>query len=126
MLLLNFSHPLTPAQQAQIETLTGQPVERVIAIPSQVDVQQPLAAQIAQMVETAGLSAQEWQTAPILLILPALNFSAAALLAHLHGLMGYFPPVTRLRPAADVLPPRYEVAEIMNLQAIRDSARQKR
>jgi hypothetical protein len=40
--------------------------------------------------------------------------------------MGYFPPVVRLRPVAGSLPPRYEVAEILNLQAIRDEARKRR
>ena len=40
--------------------------------------------------------------------------------------MGYFPPIVRLRPIEDALPPRYEVAEILNLQAARDAARLKR
>ena len=47
-------------------------------------------------------------------------------LAELHGRMGYYPPVVRLRPVPDSLPPRYEVAEILNLQAVRDDARRKR
>jgi len=55
-----------------------------------------------------------------------LNFITALPLAALHGRMGYFPPVIRLRPAADSLPPRYEVVEILNLQAVRDAARQER
>ncbi|MGH2522324.1 MAG: CRISPR-associated protein Csx15, partial [Anaerolineales bacterium] len=44
----------------------------------------------------------------------------------LHGRMGYFPPLIRLRPVQEALPPRYEVAEILNLQAVRDGARLKR
>ena len=55
--------------------------------------------------------------------LPSLNFIAGLLLAELHGRMGYFPPILRLRPVSDSLPPRYEVAEILNLQAVRDAAR---
>ena len=55
-----------------------------------------------------------------------LNFITALLLAALHGRMGYFPPVIRLRPDAGSLPPRYEVVEILNLQAVRDAARQER
>ncbi len=40
--------------------------------------------------------------------------------------MGYFPACIRLRPVPESLPPRFEVAEILNLQAVRDAARQGR
>ena len=33
---------------------------------------------------------------------PALNFITAVLLAELHGRMGYFPAIVRLRPVAEV------------------------
>jgi len=48
------------------------------------------------------------------------------LLAELHGRMGYFPPIVRLRPVPNALPPRFEVAEIINLQAVREAARTRR
>ncbi len=123
MLILNFAHPITDAQKAQIETLTGQTIARVIDIPSQIDTQQPLAPQIVAMADAAGLTAEEWQTLPILINPPALNFSAVTLIAELHGRMGYFPPCLRLRPVEGSLPRRFEVAEILDLQAIRDRAR---
>lgn len=126
MILLNFAHPLTDDQRAQIETLTDQTVERVVDIPSQIDPQQPLASQVAAMVDQAGLSSAEWQTLPLLVNPPALNFSAVALLAELHGRCGYFPPALRMRPVPDSVPPRYEVAEVLDLQAVRDQAREKR
>jgi len=47
-------------------------------------------------------------------------------LAEGHSRIGYFPAIVRLRPLADSLPPRFEVAEIINLQAVRDLARQQR
>ncbi len=125
MILLNFSHPITDEQRRVIEQMTGQRVD-IIMIPSQMDVQQPLAPQMAAMVEAAGLTPEQWQTESILISPPALNFSAVALLAELHGRMGYFPPVLRLRPVADSLSPSFEVAEIMNLQKIREEARKKR
>ena len=40
--------------------------------------------------------------------------------------MGYFPPVLRLRPVPDAVPPRFEVVEIINLQGVREEARQSR
>jgi hypothetical protein len=126
MILLNFSHPLTPEQLAQIETLTGQRVERLIAAPAQFDPQAPFGPQLAALLEAVPLTPEAWQSTPILVNPPALNFIAVLLLAELHGRMGYFPPVVRLRPVAGALPPRYEVAEILNLQAVRDQARAKR
>ena len=126
MLLLNFSHPITDTQKKQIETLTGETIARVIVIPSQIDVQQPLGPQIAAMADAAGLTAEEWQTEAILINPPALNFSAVALLAHLHGRMGYFPPIVRLRPVEGSLPRRFEAAEIVDLQLIREKAREMR
>ncbi len=126
MILLNFAHPLTDDQRAQIEALTDQTIERVVDIPSQIDPQQPLAPQVAAMADEAGLSSAEWQTLPLLVNPPALNFSAAMLLADLHGRCGYFPPCVRLRPVEGSLPRRFEVAEIMDLQTVRDQARRQR
>jgi hypothetical protein len=126
MILLNFSHPLTADHLTQVEALTGQHIERVVEVHSQVDAQQPLSPQVVEMVDACGLSPAEWQTLPLLVNPPALNFSAVALLAELHGRLGYFPAVVRTRPIEGSLPLRYEVAEIVNLQALRDAARQKR
>ena len=65
----------------------------------------------------------EWQSEPILVILPSLTTIAAAVLAELHGRMGYFPPVVRTRPVRNFVPRNFEVAEILDLQMIRDHAR---
>ena len=126
MILLNFSHPLTPDHLQQIEALAGQKVERVVEVRSQVDAQHPLVPQMMALADECGLSSAEWQTLPILVNPPALNFVAVALLAELHGRCGYFPAHLRMRPVEGSLPPRYEVAEVLDLQAVRDSARQKR
>jgi hypothetical protein len=40
--------------------------------------------------------------------------------------MGYFPTVIRMRPVAGSTPLRFEVAEIVNLQVVRDAARDRR
>jgi len=126
MILINLSHPLTDEQRAQIEALAGQPIERTIERMAQFDTTQPFAPQVTALVDVLGLSPAEWQTEPLLLILPSLNFGAAALLAELHGRCGYFIPIVRTRPVPDSLPPRYEVTEIINLQAVRDAARHTR
>ncbi len=123
MILLNYSHPLTPAQKSQVEALTGQPVEQVIDQPVQFDPDQPFQPQLLALMARLPLDALTLQTAQIVVNPPSLNFITALLLAELHGRMGYFPPVLRLRPVANSLPPRYEAAEVLNLQAVRDGAR---
>jgi hypothetical protein len=126
MILLNFSHPLPPDQLARLETLTGQPIERVIEIKTQIDPQAELIPQVVALAEACALSPAQWQQESILILPPALNFVAVTLLAELHGRMGYFPAHVRTRPVEGSLPPRYEVAEIINLQAVRDQARKER
>ena len=125
-MLLNFAHPLTGAQRAQIEALAGAKIEREIDAPAQFDHQQPFGPQLDALLAQVGLSPAEWQNEPLLVNPPSLNFIAVMLLAELHGRMGYFAPCVRLRPVKDALPPRYEAAEILNLQALRDAARLKR
>ncbi len=74
MLILNFAHPLTDEHIQTIEALTGQKVERVIVIDSQIDTQKPLAPQIVAMADAAGLTSEEWQrTATLLISLPMLK-----------------------------------------------------
>lgn len=126
MIVINCFHPLTAEQLQQLEELLGSKVERVIEIDAHIDLQQPIAPQVAALAEQAGLTSKEWQTLPILVVPPSLNFSAVTLLAELHGRMGYFPPVLRLRPVAGSIPPRFEVAEIINLQEVREKARERR
>ncbi|MEW6179875.1 MAG: CRISPR-associated protein Csx15 [Chloroflexota bacterium] len=126
MIIVNFSHPLSEPQLKQVEELTGQPIEKVIEIHSQINPQQPLEDQVLRMVDQVPLSPAEWQTAPILINPPSLNFTAVLMVADLHGRMGFFPAFLRLRPVEGAIPPRFEVAEILNLQSIRDKARLRR
>ena len=126
MILLNFSHPLTQQHLSQTENLTGKSINRVIDLPVQFDNQQSFLPQLQELVALIPLDSQELQNQPILINPPSLNFITALLLAELHGRMGYFPPIIRTRPVADSLPPQYEVAEILNLQNVRDHARTSR
>jgi len=126
MLILNYAHPLTEPQIAEIAALTGQEVEDVRTIPAQLDLEAPFAPQATALADAAGLSPEAWQTTPLVVVLPSLNYAAAALLAEMHGRMGYFPPVVRLRPVEGALPPRFEVAEVLDLQALRAAARVRR
>jgi hypothetical protein len=126
MLILNFTHPLTVAQRDQIETLAHTTIEEVRTIPVQIDQVEPLAEQITAIVDDVGLSPEEWQTRPLLINPPGFAPAAFVLLAELHGRIGHFPALIRLRPVAESVPTSYEVAELLNLQAIREKARTRR
>jgi len=126
MILLNFTHPITDAQRAQIESLTGRAIDRVIERMPQFDDGQPLAEQIRELVESVGLTSHEWQTEALLINPPGLAPAALCLMAEIHGRTGYFPATTRIRPVPDAVPRQFEVIEILDLQMIRNTARRVR
>jgi len=125
MLILNFTHPLTPEQRAQIEALAHTSIEAVRTIPIQIDQAEPLEPQITVIVGAVGLSSEEWQTRSLLINPPGYAPAAFVLLAELHGRIGHFPTLIRLRPKPGPVT-SYEVAELLNLQTIREAARERR
>ena len=125
MLLLNFTHPLTDAQRAHIEALAGTSIEEERTIRVQIRHEEALEPQIAAIVERVGLSSLAWQTRPLLINPPGYAPAAFVLLAELHGRIGHFPSLVRLRPKSGPVP-TYEIAELLNLQAVRESAREHR
>ncbi len=122
MLVLNFTHPLTAEQCAQIEALAQSSIEEVRTIYVQIDHTEPLGPQITCIVNTIGLSCEEWQTQPLLINPPGYAQAAFVLLAEIHGRIGHFPTVVRLRPKNGFIT-SYEVVELLNLQTVRESAR---
>lgn len=126
MLLLNFSHPLTESLLARIRELLGRDLERVLAILTQFDPARPFGEQVRALLTTVPLTSEQWQTTPLIINPPSLASITAVLLAELHGRCGYFPTIVRLRPVSGGIPPQFEVAELVNLQGIRDAARTRR
>ena len=122
MLILNFTHPLTSDHLTQIEALADTSVENTYTIPVQINQNEPLETQIRALVDAVPLTSEEWQTHAILINPPGYAPAAFVLLAELHGRMGHFPTFIRLRPKAGPVT-SYEVAELLNLQTIRETAR---
>ena len=95
MLLLNFSHPITPEQLTSIHTITSQNNSSTNSehhidirnIRAQFNVQQPFAPQIAALVDSCGLDATTWQTAPILINPPGYAPATVTLLADFADLL---------------------------------------
>lgn len=126
MIIINFSHPLTNEIIRQIEEAAGRKVERVISVNSQIDPSQPLEAQVRKMVDQVGFSPKDWETLPFLVVLPGLSASAAVVVAEITGRCGFFPAVVRLRQVEGAVPVRFELAECINLQGVREQARKLR
>jgi hypothetical protein len=124
MLLLNYAHPLTAAQLARIAELLGAALE-LREVKTVIDQALPLAPQIIALADAAGLAPEQWRP-PLIVNPPGLAPAAVALLAEIHGRMGHFPTLLRLRPVADGATTMFEVAELINLHALRDAARERR
>lgn len=125
MLVLNFTHPLTDEHKAQIEVLAGTPIDEIRTIRVQIDQDEPLGPQIAAIVDASGVTSEEWQTRPLLINPPGYAPAAFVLLAELHGRIGHFPALIRIRPKPGPVTV-YEVAELLNLQSVREVARKRR
>lgn len=125
MIILNFGHPITDEQKTQIERLAGIAITSTRTLSVQIHQEQPLTAQICELVETIELTSQEWQALPLLINPPGYAPAALVLLAELHGRMGHFPTLIRLRSKAGPVT-SYEVAELLNLQDVREQARTRR
>jgi len=126
LIILNFSHPLTAAQCEKIEALARQPIDLIYDLPVQFDNDRPFTEQIEALAGTIPLESDRLQSEPILINLPSLNYIAVGLVAWLNGRMGYFPAILRLKGNTEITPMVYEVAEIINLQSLRDLSRRKR
>jgi DNA-binding XRE family transcriptional regulator len=122
ILVLNFAHPLTAQQQAQIEELSNTTIEHIITIPTLINEEELPEPQIASLIEAVDQSIHDWHKQDILINPPGYAPAAILLLAEIHGRIGHFPTLIRMRPNhASVT--TYEVIQLLNLQTIRDAAR---
>ena len=125
ILIVNFSHPLTPEQISEIERLAGASAGDVRDVSAQFDEARTYGPQAEELAARAGVSSMEWQSRPVLVVLPGHSAIAAALLAVLHGRLGHFPAVARLARVPGPVT-RFTTTEIINLQALREDSRRQR
>jgi hypothetical protein len=119
-MLVNFHHPLTADHLGQIRAVSAVEPGEVVNVVCQFDEDRPLASQATAFVEGA-LTANQWQEPDLLVALPGHADLAAVVLAEIHGRRGGFPLVIHRRPAAHG--DRFEVSEVLNLNAVRRTAR---
>lgn len=126
MILLNFSHPLSAEQLLIAESLVSSKFSSIIDIKTHLNHQTSFPSQVKKLVSDISLTSQQWQNSKILVVPPSLSIISCILLSELHGRMGYFPAVLRVKPVPGSTPPVFEPAEVLNLQAIRDASRENR
>ena len=122
ILVLNFAHPLTTQQRAQIEELSNTTIEDIITIPTLINEEEPLQPQITSLIDALDQSTPNWHKRNILINPPGYTPAAFLLLAEIHGRIGHFPTLIRMRPKHGSVT-TYEAIELLNLQTIRDAAR---
>ena len=126
-LVLNFSgHPVLPGQQKKIRNIMGWPMLDVIDVPIGTVSENERFLRVAiEKVDSIDLLPEEWQTVPIVVIPAGYSYLWSPIIAELHGRLGHFPDVVRIRPVKDERE-KFEVAEILDLRDIRHQARAKR
>ncbi|HUM45216.1 MAG TPA: CRISPR-associated protein Csx15 [Fervidobacterium sp.] len=124
--IINFTHPLTDTQKKAIEFELNCIIEEEINHQLQFDHSKPFGNQATEAIDSIPLRPRTWQSGSVVVNLPGLSTGAAAVLADLHGRTGHFPPIIRIRPVEQSGPMVYEVAEIINLQSIREKSRKTR
>jgi len=125
-IVLNFSgHSLSGAQVQRLRLEMNCTIQDVIERSWTLGHDRPFAEQAREMADALGLTPHTWQEAPIVVCPPGLAAATAVLLAELHGRMGHFPSVVRMRPvqAGTTI---FEVGEVINLQTVRDRGRENR
>lgn len=120
--LVNLSHPLTDAQLAELAGLVGSRPERCVDVQVQFDEALDFSNQATALVDAIAQSGVRLGTDQIVLNPPAHSAIASIVLAMLHGRSGGFPAILRVKRAAGPLG-GWVVAEVVNLQAVREQAR---
>src|SRR5688572_27154123 len=127
-LLLNFSaHPILPGQEQVIKARLGWPkIEVIEARLGNLPEDRDFTPEALHYIERIELLPAEWQTTPLVVAPPGYAPAWGVLLAELHGRLGYFPDMVRLRPAPAHSREKFEVVEIISLREVRSRARAKR
>ncbi len=120
MILINCGVVFKPLQISQAEAFLHEPITRVINVSINVDPDQEMLPQFKKSMSKLNLTNLDLRAEPVVVNLPQQNYLAGMVLAELHARMGYFPPIIRVRMTTSGILPYYEVAEMIDLQAMED------
>lgn len=120
-LLVNCGHPLSDDAAAELASRIGE--YDTVMVPVNLDVEAPLAEQVATAIADTGISSEDWQTRGIVVGLPGMSAAAGIVLAEVHGRSGSFPRVLHLVRGGDGV---FRLGEIIDLMQVRGTARSSR
>lgn len=122
LIVLNFNRALTPTQVTQLEQQLGEAIHTIIALDQRFDDKRPYAPQCIALLNRLGWTPEQWETTPLLILPPGFAAATLTLISIIHGRRGYFPAMARFRPEETGTRTDYVLAEIINLQALRNGA----
>lgn len=127
-LVLNFSgHPVSETQRTAMQQQLGWPQLTVIeARLGNVPESRRFVGEVRSYIGQIDLPPEEWQRRHLAVIPAGYAPAWSVLLAELHGRLGYFPDMVRLRPTRGPGEEKFEVVEVVSLRDIRNEARSRR
>ena len=128
MIILNFSHPLTDNQKEQIRKKLSVSIKewhesKILRINCYINIDRPLSEQINNILD--NIPENVWHK-HILFIPPPIAHSAILITISIRERCGYYPQSIRIKRERKSLPPRYVIAEVINLNDFREQSRAKR
>jgi len=123
--VLNLGHPFSEGALADLREHLGCDEITILNLPSAYDLNAPFEQQVTDQLDAANLTSIDWQNLPLLLIPPSLAVASPVVLAQIHGRRGSFPGLVRQVRTAGVLG-AWRVAEVVDLEATRQAARERR
>lgn len=120
-ILINFAREVDELQIEQLRKLLQAEIDEIINVPSQLFDKHPYLPQVRAMINAVGLTPSEWQSLPLVVNIHPFAPAAAAVLAWIHGLRGFFPEIVRM--ACNEQNNRFEVVEILPIQSVRNETR---
>lgn len=120
-MLINCGHPLSGDAAVELADRIGE--YDTVTVSVHLDVEKPLAEQVATAIADAGISSEDWQTRGVVVALPGMSVAAGLVLAEVHGRSGSFPRVLHLVRGEDGV---FRLGEIVDLMQVRSTARSSR
>lgn len=119
--MINFGREVDGPQIEQLRNLLGAEIDEVINIPSGLRDDQSYLPQVRAMIDAVRLTPSEWQSLPLVVNIHPFAPAAAAILAWIHGLRGFFPEIVRM--SRNEKNDRFEAVEILQIQSVRNEIR---
>lgn len=122
MILVNMGHPVNESQLAEVRAHFGEDVKE-IPVNSYLDINQPFTNQIIERVSKVVNSLPLDER--IAIVPPSLSHAAVLVVMEFFGQIGRMPEIVRWKKVSNN-PPRYGLAEVIQLETFRVRARSRR